>query len=884
MFAGLSSGFMRIATVSNAAVTGAPNKKIPRSRTHDSYLIINAVIILMKKINFCKSSLIVTALLLASISCTREPVADRTQIISDSADSFAPDDDFVQHGWVRVKLSEENASAMRVGTFTRGELNSGCEDIDRIAAELGATEVRRVFSDGGRFAERRRKYGLHLWYDIKFDDSLPVTRAVEQFQNIPGVQCAEPIYIPQLLDNNGPFIPAEAVYTPSVSLHTAVRNEEFPFNDPEFGKQWHYYNDGTLFDDAVAGADINLLEGWKYTAGRSDVIVVVGDFAIQYDHPDLADNMWINEAELYGEPGVDDDGNGYIDDIYGWNVCTNTGTLVPGDHGTHVAGTIAAVNNNGIGVCGIAGGTGQGDGVRLMSVQIYTNSGVNGSAEELFPYAADNGAVISQNSCGYPPSMTLYPQSLKAAINYFIDNAGTDENGNQIGPMKGGIVVASAGNEGVYGCSIPASDPDVVAVTSLSHDFKKTYYANYHGSVDIIAPGGLSNYENDPAGVYSTLPNDSYGYAAGTSMACPHVSGVAALIVSMYGGPGFTADQCKEILFRMCRPVSDYIEEQYLDKVGVGLVDAGLIALKDSGKTPDAPADVKASISNDTTVNIELTVPADGNGMPPVAYLLEGTRKGVGKMENRIPVEPIEPVRFTNYHDVGQKIILSYASTYNIGYDLQISVVDRFGNLSEKIGLSAVTGDYENNAPHAYKTTNQIDIPYAGQEYAWVIDLNEYFFDEDEVYGDVLVFSISNRSENIIKTDIDGSLVTFTPIAKGSCNMIITASDLSGDTVSMTWVMNVKEGPEPIQDTPAGSGNISMPQTPVDSILTVGLESDSNSVSVDIYDMASRNIKHDTVNVSNNSISIDVSRFAAGMYQLIVNDGGSVCKGTFVKR
>ena len=89
------------------------------------------------------------------------------------------------------------------------------------------------------------------------------------------------------------------------------------------------------------------------------------------DHPDLAANMWVNEAELNGVPGVDDDGNGYVDDIYGWNTMRESGEIAPNSHGTHVAGTVGAVNNSGIGVCGVAGGTGEGDGVRLMSCQVF---------------------------------------------------------------------------------------------------------------------------------------------------------------------------------------------------------------------------------------------------------------------------------------------------------------------------------------------------------------------------------------------------------------------------------------------------------------------------------------------------------------------------------
>ena len=121
------------------------------------------------------------------------------------------------------------------------------------------------------------------------------------------------------------------------------------------------------------------------------MIVAVTDHGVEYDHPDLAGNMWVNEAELNGTPGVDDDNNGYVDDIYGWNVILDSGTINPGTHGTHVAGTVAAVNNNGIGVCGVAGGTGNGDGARIMSLAIFDSTSANaGSYPDAYAYAADN--------------------------------------------------------------------------------------------------------------------------------------------------------------------------------------------------------------------------------------------------------------------------------------------------------------------------------------------------------------------------------------------------------------------------------------------------------------------------------------------------------------
>ena len=126
------------------------------------------------------------------------------------------------------------------GVFTRGAMESGNEDMDRIAAELGATEVRRVFSDGGRFAERRRRYGLHLWYDVRFDESVPVSRAADRFATIDGVEYIEPVYVIKSTDADAVYVPDNVIYTPSV----AVTRTEMPFNDPMLSQQWHYNNEG----------------------------------------------------------------------------------------------------------------------------------------------------------------------------------------------------------------------------------------------------------------------------------------------------------------------------------------------------------------------------------------------------------------------------------------------------------------------------------------------------------------------------------------------------------------------------------------------------------------------------------------------------------------
>ena len=575
--------------------------------------------------------------LLAGIvfSCVREPEAP----LSDGQipqETYAPDDEGVLKGWVRIKLRDD-AQALRVGTFTRGAMESGDPELDRIAASLGATEVRRVFHEGGRFAERRRKFGLHLWYDVKFDDTLPVSRAQAELGSLSAVAHVQPVYTIRMFDA-GNTLPEEAVYVPA--QRRAERAGAGPFDDPGLPKQWHYNNDGSG-TKWVEGSDINLFEAWEVTAGDPSVIVAVTDHGVEYDHPDLAGNMWVNEAELNGTPGVDDDNNGYVDDIYGWNVILDSGTINPGTHGTHVAGTVAAVNNNGIGVCGVAGGTGNGDGARIMSLAIFDSTSANaGSYPDAYAYAADNGAVISQNSWGYTSGVAM-PQDVSDALDYFIANAGVDENGNQTGPMKGGLLVFAAGNEGTPSARMPAADPRTLCVTAMCSDYTRPNYANYSDDVDIFAPGGADgndrNY-SDADRVYSTDLDGGYSYKWGTSMACPHVSGIAALVVAHYGvgHPGFTVEECREILLRSYRSVSEYVEPKYDGKLGVGLADAGMIFLEDAGT---APGTVSAPAARAMGRELELawTVPADGNGLPVAEFRLTYTGRGIGKTEGKAP-------------------------------------------------------------------------------------------------------------------------------------------------------------------------------------------------------------------------------------------------------
>ena len=818
--------------------------------------------------------------LLAGIvfSCVREPEAP----LSDGQipqETYAPDDEGVLKGWVRIKLRDD-AQALRVGTFTRGAMESGDPELDRIAASLGATEVRRVFHEGGRFAERRRKFGLHLWYDVKFDDTLPVSRAQAELGSLSAVAHVQPVYTIRMFDA-GNTLPEEAVYVPA--QRRAERAGAGPFDDPGLPKQWHYNNDGSG-TKWVEGSDINLFEAWEVTAGDPSVIVAVTDHGVEYDHPDLAGNMWVNEAELNGTPGVDDDNNGYVDDIYGWNVILDSGTINPGTHGTHVAGTVAAVNNNGIGVCGVAGGTGNGDGARIMSLAIFVSTSANaGSYPDAYAYAADNGAVISQNSWGYTSGVAM-PQDVSDALDYFIANAGVDENGNQTGPMKGGLLVFAAGNEGTPSARMPAADPRTLCVTAMCSDYTRPNYANYSDDVDIFAPGGADgndrNY-SDADRVYSTDLDGGYSYKWGTSMACPHVSGIAALVVAHYGvgHPGFTVEECREILLRSYRSVSEYVEPKYDGKLGVGLADAGMIFLEDAGT---APGTVSAPAARAMGRELELawTVPADGNGLPVAEFRLTYTGRGIGKTEGKAPDTSGEVV-LRNYTAVAETATYIWTGQYNTEYRFEVSGIDRFGHESEKVSFSHSTGDYENGKPRTQQDFAPVEFENVGEAYALSFDLSEYFTDPNFGDGDMLSYSLINRNEDIVDAAVQEGRLVLLPVGKGTGRVTVTATDLDGEGVQSVLTVTVLNGPEPA----APAEGLRLSPNPAGDELGIAAGVRDAEVEVTVYDAAARRVIAGTVALDSRGYgTLNVSALAPGTYTLVLEAPGLSENGSFVKR
>lgn len=438
----------------------------------------------------------------------------------------------VRPGTVIIKLDEAAENQLTFSRSQSGWVSTGIGSIDGLFTEFKVLEMEPVFPLNPRFEARHRNAGLHLWYVLRLESHGNELSAVSALGMAPEIRLAEPDY---------PIVSHEYVSIWSDPL------ADFLPNDPLFPDQWHYLNEG--FTGGTPGADISLTEAWDLETGSPEVIVKVMDSGTAVEHPDLINMLWVNPA-----PGS----SGKIDDFHGWNWVSNTNILDDENgHGTHVAGTVAAETNNGIGLAGVAGGDGSGNGVRIMTARIFEgednqSAGSNQTAAA-FVYAADNGAVISNNSWGYNQP-NVFPNVVRTGIDYFVDNAGYDENGNVIGAVAGGVVITSAGNNNSTNFYFPGAYERVVSVAATNHNDVKSWYSNYNSTVAMSAPGGETSQGNPFPGVYSTdiEANDWYSHKQGTSMASPHVAGVAALIASHY--PGISNE---ELIARLVNTTDD---------------------------------------------------------------------------------------------------------------------------------------------------------------------------------------------------------------------------------------------------------------------------------------------------------------------------------------
>lgn len=475
-------------------------------------------------------------------------------------------------GSMVIEVTDELADQLATGAVQTksSALNAAFEG-------LGVVKVERIFPDAGEWEPRHRAAGLHRFFRVTYNpETESATKAAVDFSAVDGVLSARPT--------------------------RRIRSEAY-FNDPYASKQWNLYNDGSHpGGKAEAGCDINVQPVWStFTGGSSKVTVAVVDGGVQMDHPDLSAVM-----VPAGEGGS-------------WSFVSGRigATIEPTDHGTHVAGAIGAVSNNGVGISGIAGGLDGQGGVRLLSCAVFMKNpsdpekDIWGDPAEAMVYAADHGAVVVNNSWGYvydteEDALNGYIDGYdKAAVDYFIRYAGCDKEGNQRAdsPMKGGLVIFSAGNNG-WKMGWPAAYEPIVAVAATNARFSSASYTNYGSWVDICAPGGQTS-ESTP--IYSTVPTSTYGNMQGTSMAAPQVTGVAALIVSHFGGPGFTSAELKERLLggaSKTKVSQDLLIGPFVDALG---------AFTYAGKeAPMPPASISATAqANSLTLTWKVTPDPD---------------------------------------------------------------------------------------------------------------------------------------------------------------------------------------------------------------------------------------------------------------------------------
>lgn len=694
-------------------------------------------------------------------------------------------------------------------------------DFNAVAQQLGIRSAERIFPDAMEFEARHRAAGLHRWYRIRYDESVPATKAEADLSALPFV---------------------EEVQTPR-----RIKQHSY-FNDEYYFRQWNLENDGMLGEAFQKGIDINVLPVWEeFTTGSNEVIVAVIDGGIDASHPDLQDVV-IPAGENGSRTFID----GYPPYI-----------IKPESHGSHVGGTIGAINNNGIGVAGIAGGRDGKGGVRLMSCAIFATNGEktdDGDEAAAIVWAADHGAVIANNSWGYiydseieaalgAKDFIQHSSATKSAIDYFIDYAGTDIQGNQNGPMKGGLVVFAAGNEG-WSHESPGEYERVVAVGAVGPDGRMAKYSNYGPWVDILAPGGSDSDEAKEWILSTDTAETGYSYQSGTSMATPHVSGVAALLVSYFGGPGFTCEELRERLLSGARTDGFTLPDGYT--VGGGLLDAyGAFTYKTGPVDPDLDG-------------ITVTSDYDGDYMIKSHESLTVEYRIGGNDKKRLKVDfQTDCPAATATCSISRVHMQVDALKANPGkYTAFIRVAD---TVLEQISFTIL----DNHAPQIVEHFED-RIVNAASAAAFSFDLRPYFTDPD---GEELTYSVKFSSESVASGSVTGNILNINPLQYGQTTVTVSASDARKATCQSAFIILARNAYVDLDVYP----------NPVSNTLYVR-PAEPAQTQVTLYSRSGAQVRSAEAQAGPFSpLALDVHELAPGTYTLRVEYGGKQQTQSIVK-
>ena len=626
----------------------------------------------------------------------------------------------VEKGIIHLKVSKQ--LSIKFETFSKSNqenlLKVNDPFIDSLLSFYGASKCIRMFPDQ-LFAERNSNkkalWGFDRWFAIGISPEKSAIDAALSFAKSNQIEVAEPVLKIIRMNGDGgwdlvensarnPFAFKKREKNRSISK---LKETKWLPNDPFFVQQsWHYNI-------------IQLQQAWEIHNIGDNVIVSVHDGGIQFSHPDLFDNIW-------GPIGPE-------------------GSYTLADsHGTHVAGTVAAVSNNTIGVAGVAGGDGSGNGARLMSIDIFEGAY---STYQGYVYAAEFGAAVSQNSWGYE-SPNAYNTADLDGIDYFYENGGGDV-------LNGGIVIFAAGNNNTDQNWYPGYYEKTVAVAATTQNDTKASFSNYGTWIDLCAPG---------VSIYSTDRNSNYGTKQGTSMACPHVSGVAALIASI--APGMlTNENIREILKVSADDIYE-LNGGYEGMLGTGRLNAQRALEIAVTYAVINPANFTGSASSKTSIDLswllnddELPVLLAYNttnqfGIPKYEYSVGTTIEGGGEVlyfgsNTSFVHENLEPGT-TYYYKVWSYNGTNYSSGL---FNATTTICNVFG-MPYSIGFDDAAfpncwGNYSNTEPEMIWMVGNLYNGLYGQGLYLYFLIDSYGFGEGAVQDADLIspeFDFTNES------------------------------------------------------------------------------------------------------------------------------------------